>query len=83
MNQQSQAHHTSLVKQLKSLFKNLPRLAIPESSDQLIVETDAYKNIGEEFLKPKRAIIASMFVDMPMDVLNQPKSITIVMKKNF
>jgi len=41
------------------------------------------KNIEDEFLKPKRTIIASMFVDMPMVVSNQPKSITIVMKRNF
>jgi len=41
------------------------------------------KNIEEEFLKLRRVIIKSMSVDMPMAVLNQPKSITIVMRKSF
>jgi len=51
MNQQWQAHHTSLVKQLKSLCKNLPRLAIPEPGDQLIVETDASEKYWGGVLK--------------------------------
>ena len=41
MSQQWQDYHTSLVQQLKKLCVQLPRLAVPEDGDQLIVETDA------------------------------------------
>jgi len=54
MNQQWQEHHTSLVKQLKSLCQNLPRLAIPEPGDQLIVETDASEKYWGGVLKAKK-----------------------------
>ena len=82
MNPQWQDYHASLVKQLKQLCTNLPRLAIPEPGDQLIVEMMPPTNVGEEFLKLEITMIKSMYVDMPMVVLNQLKLITIVMRKS-
>ena len=41
MNQQWEDHHTGLVQQFKKLCANLPRLAVPEPGDKLIIETDA------------------------------------------
>jgi len=54
MNQQWQDYHTDLVKQLKTLCTNLPRLAIPEPGDQLIVETDASDKYSGGVLKAKK-----------------------------
>jgi len=54
MNQQCQDYHTGLVKQLKQLCTNLPRLAIPELGDQLIVETDASDKYWGGVLKAKK-----------------------------
>jgi len=54
MNQQWKDYHTGLVKQLKQLCTNLPRLAIPEQGDQLIVETDAPDKYWGEVLKAKK-----------------------------
>jgi len=54
MNQQWQDYHTGLVKQLKQLCTNLPRLAIPELGDQLIVETDASDKYWGGVLKAKK-----------------------------
>ena len=83
MNQQWQYYHTSLVQQLKMLCDQLPKLAIPEEGDQLIIEIDAHKNTGEESLKQRKLMTKSMSVDMQMEALSQPKSITIVMKRNY
>ena len=54
MNQQWQDYHTSLVRQLKQLCTNLPRLAIPEPGDQLIVETDASDKYWGGVLKARK-----------------------------
>jgi len=86
MNQQWQDYHTSLVRQLKQLCTNLPRLVIPEPGDQLIVEIDASDKYWGGVLKGlrlERMITESMSVDMPMAVLNQLKLITIVMRRSF
>jgi len=54
INQQWQDHHTSLVRQLKQLCTNLPRLAIPEPGDRLIVETDASDKYWGGVLKERK-----------------------------
>ena len=54
LNQQWQDYHTSIVKQLKQLCTNLPRLAIPETGDQLIVETDASERYWGGVLEAKK-----------------------------
>ena len=55
MNQRWQDYHTSLVQQLKKLCNQLPKLAIPEDSDQLIVETDASDLYWGGVLKAKKS----------------------------
>jgi len=54
MNQQWQDYYTGLVKQLKILCTNLPRLAIPEPGDQVIVETNASDKYWGGVLKAKK-----------------------------
>jgi len=82
MNRQWQDCHTSLVQQLKRLCVQLPKLAIPEEGDQLIVKTDVLEKYWGEVLKARKADEKIMSVDMLMVALSQPKSITIVMKRN-
>ena len=55
MNQQRKDYHTSLAQQLKTVCIKLPRLAIPEPDDQLIVETDSSEKYWGGVLKAKKA----------------------------
>ena len=54
MNQQWEDYHTGLVQQLKKLYTNLSRLAIPEPSEKLIVETNASDKYWGGVLKARK-----------------------------
>ena len=54
MNQQWQDYHTGIVRQLKQMCQKLPRLAIPDTGDKLIVETDASDKYWGGVLKAQK-----------------------------